>query len=231
MDSTLKFKVTDARSHGDKELVGVGALAMASEKNQKLPVSDPLLSDETHKKASAITTKGAQAAISYMLTAVLLVLFNKAALSSYNFPCVNVITLFQMLCSCSFLYAMKLWKIISFTTDEPQNATKNPATLVPFRTLVHTLPLAFSYLLYMADYCGFYDDCGVCFDWEEAFTFYCCLDLSFDAYAYAVVFIANICTAVYLASIAHIGKSSGLNTFGLMWCNGMIRGSTHLHDL
>nr|POE81638.1 udp-sugar transporter sqv-7 [Quercus suber] len=56
-------------------------------------------------------------------------------------------------------------------------------------------------------------------------------DLSFDAYAYAVVFIANICTAVYLASIAHIGKSSGLNTFGLMWCNGMIRGSTHLHDL
>ena len=69
MDSTLKFKVTDAQSHRDKELVGVGALAMASEKNQKLPVSDPLLSDETHKKASAITTKGAQAAFSYMLTA------------------------------------------------------------------------------------------------------------------------------------------------------------------
>lgn len=69
MDSTLKFKVTDAQSHRDKDLVGVGALAMASEKNQKLPVSDPLLSDETHKRASAITTKGAQAAISYMLTA------------------------------------------------------------------------------------------------------------------------------------------------------------------
>ncbi len=87
-------------------------------------------------------------------------------------------------------------------------------------------------------------------------------DLSFDAYAYAVVFIANICTAVYLASIARIGnmfilmsshcsfmlwsgisfyliqcilnlsgKSSGLNTFGLMWCNGMIRVLTNLHDL
>lgn len=69
MDSTLKFKVTGAQSHRDKDLVGVGALAMASEKNQKLPVSDPILSDETHKKASAITTKGAQAAISYMLTA------------------------------------------------------------------------------------------------------------------------------------------------------------------
>lgn len=32
-------------------------------------------------------------------------------------------------------------------------------------------------------------------------------DLSFDAYGYAVVFVANICTAIYLASIAHIGNS------------------------
>ncbi|KAL6221292.1 hypothetical protein ACLB2K_009043 [Fragaria x ananassa] len=49
-------------------------------------------------------------------------------------------------------------------------------------------------------------------------------DLSFDANGYAVVFVANICTAIYLASIAHIGKSSGLSTFGLMWCNGIICG-------
>ncbi|KAE8657884.1 potassium channel SKOR-like [Hibiscus syriacus] len=47
-------------------------------------------------------------------------------------------------------------------------------------------------------------------------------DLSFDAYSYTIVFVANICTAIYLASIAHIGKSSGLNSFGLMWCNGII---------
>jgi len=31
-------------------------------------------------------------------------------------------------------------------------------------------------------------------------------DLSFDVYSYAVVFIANICTAIYLASIARIGS-------------------------
>lgn len=43
---------------------------------------------------------------------------------------------------------MKCWKIISFTT-EPQITTNNPVTLVPFKTLVHTLPLAISYLLYM----------------------------------------------------------------------------------
>lgn len=32
----------------------------------------------------------------FLFSAVLLVLFNKAALSSYSFPCANVITLFQV---------------------------------------------------------------------------------------------------------------------------------------
>ncbi|CAL5333808.1 unnamed protein product [Camellia sinensis] len=49
-------------------------------------------------------------------------------------------------------------------------------------------------------------------------------DLSFDSYGYAVVFMANITTAIYLATIARIGKSSGLNSFGLMWCNGILCG-------
>lgn len=31
-------------------------------------------------------------------------------------------------------------------------------------------------------------------------------DLSFDSYGYTVVFMSNICTAVYLASIARIGR-------------------------
>lgn len=43
---------------------------------------------------------------------------------------------------------MKCWNIISFTS-EPQSTTKNPTTLVPFKTLVQTLPLAILYLLYM----------------------------------------------------------------------------------
>ncbi|RXH74408.1 hypothetical protein DVH24_029129, partial [Malus domestica] len=54
-------------------------------------------------------------------------------------------------------------------------------------------------------------------------------DLSFDTYSYGVVFVANICTAICLASIAHVGsKSSGLSTFGLMWCNGIICGPISL---
>ncbi|CAL1388069.1 unnamed protein product [Linum trigynum] len=44
--------------------------------------------------------------------------------------------------------------------------------------------------------------------------------LSFDFYGYVVVFMANITTAIYLATISRIGKSTGLNSFGLMWCNG-----------
>ncbi|KAG0482206.1 hypothetical protein HPP92_010290 [Vanilla planifolia] len=47
-------------------------------------------------------------------------------------------------------------------------------------------------------------------------------DLSFDTYGYGIVFVSNITTAIYLATIARIGKSSGLNTFGLMWCNGLV---------
>ncbi|XP_059433371.1 UDP-N-acetylglucosamine transporter UGNT1-like [Corylus avellana] len=230
---------------------------MASEKNQKLPVSEPSKSDESYKKGSALTRKGAYAAISYMASAVLLVMFNKAVLSSYNFPCANVITLFQTLCSSSFLYAMKRWKIISFTTDEPQSITNNPATLVPFKTLVHTLPLALSYLLYMLVSMESVRGINVpmyttlrrttvaftmIFEYlltgqKHSPSVINCVgiiilgafvagarDLSFDVHAYTVVFISNICTAIYLASIARIGRSSGLNTFGLMWCNGVICG-------
>ncbi|KAG2713330.1 hypothetical protein I3760_04G172200 [Carya illinoinensis] len=163
----------------------------------------------------------------------------------------------QTLSSCSILYAMKCWKIISFTMDESQSITYNPATLVPFKTLAQTLPLAISYLLYMLVSMESVRSINVPMyttlrRTTVAFTMtmeylltgrkhspsvVACVgiiilgafvagarDLSFDVYAYAVVFMANICTAIYLALIARIGKSSGLNTFGLMWCNGIICG-------
>lgn len=55
----------------------------------------------------------------------------------------------QMLCSCSILYALRCWKVISFTDVDPQSITYNPFTLVPLETLIGTLPLAIAYLLYM----------------------------------------------------------------------------------
>ncbi|KAK9269272.1 hypothetical protein L1049_001042 [Liquidambar formosana] len=225
-----------------------------------LPVSDPSRTQENshfHKGSSAMTKRGAYAAVCYMACAVLLTMFNKAALSSYNFPSANVITLFQMLCSCLFLYAMGHWKIVSFTDAESQSIINNPTTAVPLKTLVHTLPLALSYLIYMVVTMESVRGINVPMyttlrRTTVAFTMIveyflagqkysasvvCCVgiiilgafiagvqDLSFDFYGYAVVFVSNICTAIYLAYIARVGKSSGLNSFGLMWCNGIICG-------
>ncbi|KAG5564378.1 hypothetical protein RHGRI_000542 [Rhododendron griersonianum] len=211
------------------------------------------------KQSSAMTKRGAYSAISYMACAVLLVLFNKAAISSYDFPCANVITLLQMTSSCLLLYALRYWKIISFkhVESKEESISRNPATLVSLETLVHTLPLAFSYLLYMVVSMESVRGISVpmyttlrrttiAFTMVMEYIFVgqkhslsvvCTVaiiilgalvagarDLSYDSYSYAVVFISNICTAVYLASVARVGKSSGLNSFGLMWCNGLLCG-------
>ncbi|XP_023547093.1 nucleotide-sugar uncharacterized transporter 3-like [Cucurbita pepo subsp. pepo] len=233
---------------------------MASERAETalLPVVQKDGEDDDRKAASAMTKRGAYAAVSYMASAVLLLMFNKAALSSYRFPCVNVITLFQIICSCSLLYALRHWKIISFTVNDPEGVGSGRSIiLVPYKTLVQTLPLAISYLLYMLVTMESVRGINVPMyttlrRTTVAFTMIAeyvltgqthssfvvasvgmiilgaivagAGDLSFDIYAYGVVFLANISTAVYLASIARIGKSSGLNTFGLMWCNGVICG-------
>ncbi|XAR69386.1 hypothetical protein NMG60_11000937 [Bertholletia excelsa] len=228
-----------------------------SKNNLLLPVSDPPRDDERVFKGSGMTKRGAHAAISYMSCAVLLVMFNKAALSSYSFPCANVITLFQMISSCTFLYALRYWNIISFHGGESLATTDNTSTLVPLKTLVHTLPLALTYLLYMLATMESVRGVNVPMyttlrRTAVAFTMVMeyvlagqrytssivgsvalivlgafiagAHDLSFDPYAYAIVLVANITTAIYLATIARTGKSSGLNSFGLMWCNGIICG-------
>lgn len=83
-------------------------------------------------------------------------------------------------------------------------------------------------------------------------------DLSFGVHSYSMVFIANMTTAIYLATInrtgisAHFqwffllslcvglvftfqspfsGKTSGLNSFGLMWCNGKITVPNNVENL
>ncbi|KAL8206260.1 hypothetical protein R6Q57_009811 [Mikania cordata] len=106
--------------------------------------------DDRRRVSSPMTRKGVYAAISYMTCAVLLIMFNKAALSSYKFPCANVITLFQMICSSVLLYGLRCRKIISFKVNNENQSTNNfPGIFVPWKTLLTTLPLAVSYLLYM----------------------------------------------------------------------------------
>ncbi|KAJ7966193.1 UDP-sugar transporter like [Quillaja saponaria] len=237
-----------------------------SSKTPILPVSDPPIGDSGQRlykgdekffKGSAMTKRGAYAAISYMGCAVLLVMFNKAALSSYNYPCANVITLFQMISSCCFLYALRRWKIISFMAGESLIISDNSTTFVSLKTLRHTFPMAGAYLLYMLATMESVRGVNVPMyttlrRTTVVFTMFVeyilsrqrytssvvgsvglivfgafvagARDLSFNAYGYSIVFLSNITTAIYLATIARIGKTSGLNSFGLMWCNGLICG-------
>ncbi|KHN33906.1 UDP-sugar transporter sqv-7 [Glycine soja] len=232
-----------------------------SSENLMLPVSDPPKTQDADNKlfkGSAMTKRGAFAAVSYMSCAVLLVMFNKAALSSYNFPSANVITLLQMVCSCCFLYLLRCWRMISFSTGESLHISDNSTKFVSLKTLKHTLPLSGAYLFYMlvtmesvrgvnvpmyttlrrttVVFTMLVEFVLVGQRYTPSVIFSVGLivfgafvagarDLSFDAYGYAVVFMSNIATAIYLATIARIGwKTSGLNSFGLMWCNGIICG-------
>ncbi|KAK2369460.1 UDP-N-acetylglucosamine transporter UGNT1 [Trifolium repens] len=228
--------------------------------NSLLPLSNDVKQrHETEHKVPTMTRKGVYAALSYMASSVLLVMFNKAALTSYQFPFTNVITLSQMVCAFVILYVLKSLKIISFTTDESQNSSKsnNSIIFVSFNTLVYTFPLALTYLLFMVVTMEAVRGINIPMyttlrRTTVAFTMIMeyflsgkkhssfvlgsvgiiiagalvagARDLSFDAYAYTVVFIENMCKAVYLASISRVGKASGLNIFGLLWVNVIICG-------
>ncbi|XP_010911935.1 UDP-N-acetylglucosamine transporter UGNT1 isoform X2 [Elaeis guineensis] len=162
----------------------------------------------------------------------------------------------HLIVSTCILYAMKCWKIISFTAGEPRTAS-DAANLVPLETLLHTLPLSSAYLLYMLASMESVRGVNVPMyttlrRTTVVFTMIVeylltrqkysssvvgsvslivfgafvagARDFSFDAYGYFIVFIANIMTAIYLAAIDSVGKSSSLNSFGLMWCNGLVCG-------
>ncbi|KAG8375798.1 hypothetical protein BUALT_Bualt10G0137900 [Buddleja alternifolia] len=232
---------------------------MGTNNSESIPIlpTAARVEEKVYKGGSAITTPGAYAAISYMICAVLLVMFNKAALSSYSFPCANVITLCQMICSCCFLYALRRLKLISFNANESATITDSTKTLVPIKTLIETSPLALTYLLYMLATMESVRGVNVPMyttlrRTTVAFTMILeyilvrqrytgpilgsvalilmgafiagARDLSFDLYSYLIILFSNVTTAVYLTTIARLGKSSGLNSFGLMWCNGILCG-------
>ncbi|EFJ34914.1 hypothetical protein SELMODRAFT_227486 [Selaginella moellendorffii] len=210
--------------------------------------------------ARGMGRRGILAALSYMACAVLLVMFNKAALSTYSFPCANVITLLQIICSICLLYTLRYWNWITFE-NEPleiilgKEGSTSKRLLVPMRTFKRTLPLSFSYLMYMV--IGMASLRGVSVPMYTTlrrttvlFTMameyaimgqrhsrevICSVgvivfgaflagarDFSFDTAGYSLVVISNVTTAIYLAVIARLGKVTGLNSFGLMWCNSLV---------
>ncbi|XP_072963747.1 UDP-N-acetylglucosamine transporter UGNT1-like [Typha angustifolia] len=236
---------------------------MASKMSPLIPVSNPSSNgggggggrQGGAGESSAMSREGAYAAIAYMACAVLLVMVNKAALSSYDFPSANVITLYQMIASTSICYALKRWKAISFKTDEAETESDDPIILVPPRKLLQTLPLSLTYLIFMLT--SMYSIRGVSVPMYTTlrrttvvFTMIAeyllkgqaytpsiftsaglivlgafiagARDLSYEPYSYAIVLGANIATAVYLATLDLLGKSSGLTSFGHMWCNGLV---------
>ncbi|KAJ6354655.1 hypothetical protein OIU77_005290 [Salix suchowensis] len=226
--------------------------ASSSSSNPFLPVSVSSISEERQRekerlikgddkvfRGSSMTKRGAYAAISYMSCAVLLILFNKAALSSYSFPSANVITLFQMVCSCSLLYVLRRWRIISFTDGGSLTTSDAKANLVPLETLIHTLPLAFTYLLYMLVTMESVRGVNVPMYTtlrRTTVVFTMIMEYILAGQRYAQPIFGSVGLIVLGAFIAGardlsfdfygyaVGKSSGLNSFGLMWCNGIICG-------
>ncbi|CAA3006578.1 UDP-sugar transporter DDB_G0278631 [Olea europaea subsp. europaea] len=172
-----------------------------SSKTPLLPVSDS--GSGSSKKSPTMTKKGAFAAISYMACAVLLVIFNKAAISSYNFPSANVITLFQ---------------VISMESIRGINVPMYTAlrrTTVAFTMMMEYILLGQKHSPYFVGSVGTII-LGAFIAGAR--------DLSFDFYGYSIVILSNITNAINLACIAQTGKSSGLNSFGLMWCTGITCG-------
>ncbi|CAI7800002.1 unnamed protein product, partial [Closterium sp. NIES-54] len=182
-----------------------------------------------------------------------LVMFNKAALSSFNFPCANAISLLQMLSSTALLAVLRLAGVLTFASA---SATPDVAssTFVPLQTLGRVLPLSLSYMLNvvisMASIRGvnvpmytalrrttvaftLIAERLLASKQHSAYTLVSVAvivagallaavrDFSFEAYGYSIVLLSNITTALYLTLIARLGKSTGLNSFGLMWSNGI----------
>lgn len=229
---------------------------MMEKLNGTLPIS--IASGSTREdmfRKSTMSRKGITAALAYMGCSVLLVMFNKAALSTYSFPCANIITLIQMVCSNVLLYAMRSWSVINFGNDSRTDLSLKG--FVPYRTILKTSPLSLAYLFYMV--VGMASIRGVNVPMyttlRRTTVFFTMLieyilggqkhsryiitsvgiivlgafvagarDLSFNLEGYSIVLLSNVTTAVYLTTISHFGKTSGLNSFGLMWCNGMICG-------
>ncbi|MCO5597242.1 hypothetical protein L7F22_051318 [Adiantum nelumboides] len=116
------------------------------EKENGILPTTTFLKDELHRKAG-MSKKGITAASAYMGCAVLLVMFNKAALSSYGFPCANVITLLQILCSNILLYGLRSWNLVNFGKDPRTDLLLKG--FIPYQTLLKTSPLSIAYLFYM----------------------------------------------------------------------------------
>ncbi|KAG4965361.1 hypothetical protein JHK82_039571 [Glycine max] len=185
-----------------------------SSENLMLPVSDPPKTQDADNKlfkGSAMTKRGAFAAVSYMSCAG-----EPLHISENSSKFVSLKTLKHTLpLSGAYLFYMLVTMESVRGVNVPMYTTLRRTTVV-FTMLVEFVLVGQRYTPSVIFSVGL-----IVFGAFVAGA----RDLSFDGYGYAVVFMSNIATAIYLATIARIGwKTSGLNSFGLMWCNGIICG-------
>ena len=106
--------------------------------------------------------EGIAAAFAYMGSSVALILFNKMALSVYEFPHVNIVILMQLILSSSLLMGMKRLSLITFYNKikmplEDDDEGRVPEEkddprekiLISTQTLKQTFPLSLSYFMYL----------------------------------------------------------------------------------
>jgi len=191
-------------------------------------------------------------ALSYMACAVFLILFNKVALSTFKFNHANLITLLQLICSLVLLAALRLMDMISFTkVDEPIKGSRfvpfhTIKAIVPLSLsylLYMIMGMASLRGVNLPMYTTLRRTTAV-FTMAAEFALTGkrqppkilasvglmvlgavvagANDVSFDAHGYLLVFASNCATALYLGMISRYGKTSPLNSFGLMWSNGIV---------
>jgi len=185
------------------------------------------------------TLKSFLAAALYAFISTSITFFNKAVLASYAFGSPNIMTLVQMICSMGFLVVLKWMGAISYPSPSMATARKVLPLSVAFMAMVLTGLGALKYLnipmfnalrraTTLITMIGESWLLGARNTRIVQLTVWLMIggavlagwfDFDFNAMGYFLVTLNCIATAAYLLYIAQLGKSSGLNTFGLMWYN------------
>eukprot|EP01024_Parvocaulis_polyphysoides_P040406 TRINITY_DN3674_c0_g2_i4.p1 TRINITY_DN3674_c0_g2~~TRINITY_DN3674_c0_g2_i4.p1 ORF type:complete len:378 (+),score=46.49 TRINITY_DN3674_c0_g2_i4:105-1238(+) len=245
LESNTKPTVPGILKNGNKYLEVIPQL---TDTQTKQPQNNNDVTSEQYSSTTRLMV-----ALGYMGCAILLVFFNKAALSHYDFNHANIITLLQLTFALIMLIPLRIFRKVSFFKGEKEK--EDEGLFVPWRVLIKVLPLSMAYLVYMV--VGMASLRGVNLPMyttlrrtTAAFTMvaeYLIMrkihnskvvtavgmmvigaliaglrDLEFNLHGYLMVFAANCSTALYLAVISKIGSSSGLNSFGLIWCNSLM---------
>ena len=187
-------------------------------------------------------SKAHVAIVAYGFISIAITLFNKAVLSSYNFPYAKTLTLFQSITTLLCLSFLKQFNLVKF----------EPLTL---ETAVKVFPLSVVFLFYVVISLSALGAINLpMFTALRRTTILLVLlgeyyflskypsrktliatavmtlgaivaaykDLTFDPYSYFLIALTNISTAGYTVAIAHVKKATNLSVFGMLYYNTVL---------